>query len=99
MKICYIAPTILSAHGAVDSNIIERAVSSAIEKSIIIPFKLGVLSAWIKFTKVSFILCLAIAITGYLLGVCGINKGYKLTVLSIVFYLLITMISYLNGWV
>jgi len=97
MKICYIAPVALSA-ATTDQGIIERAISSAIQNTIVIPFQQSLLNGWIKFVNTSYILCLAIAMAGVICGLCGIKKGYKVAIVSILFYLLIRMVSYYNGW-
>ena len=96
MKISYIAPVVLSA--TAEQGIIEKAISSAIQNTIIIPFQHALLNGWIKFINTSYILCLAIAMTGAICGVCGIKKGYKVAIISILFYLLIRMVSFYNGW-
>lgn len=97
MKICYIAPVALSAT-ATDQGIIERAISSAIQNTIVIPFQESLLNGWIKFVNTSYILCLAVAMAGSICGFCGIKNGYKVAIVSILFYLLIRMVSFYNGW-
>ena len=97
MKICYIPPVTLSATST-EQGMIERAISSAIQNTIVKPFQEALLNGWIKFVDVSYILCLAIAMAGAICGFCGIKKGYKVAIVSILFYLLLRMVSFYNGW-
>ena len=97
MKICYIPPVTLSA-ASTEQGIIERAISSAIQNTIVKPFQEALLNGWVKFVDVSYILCLAIAMAGAICGFCGIKKGYKVAIVSILFYLLLRMVSFYNGW-
>lgn len=97
MKISYIAPVVLSAANA-DQGMIEKAISNAIQSTVVIPLQQALLSGWIKFVSTSYILCLAVAMAGAICGFCGIKKGYKFSVASILFYLLIRMVSFYNGW-
>ncbi len=97
MKICYIAPVTLSAVNA-DQGMIERAISNAIQNTIVIPLQQWLLNGWIKFVGLSYWLCLAIATTGVICAICGIPKGKKLAVCSIIFYIIVRMVSWYNGW-
>lgn len=97
MKISYIAPVVLSATNA-KTGLLEDAISRAIQSTVVIPFQQALLNGWIKFINTSYILCLAIAMAGAICGFCGIKKGYKFSVASILFYLLIRMVSFYNGW-
>ncbi|MHC1750751.1 MAG: hypothetical protein AB9856_20960 [Cellulosilyticaceae bacterium] len=95
MKVCYI-PAIVAT--TTDKGIVEKAISDAINSTIVTPIKAWALDTWIRVIDLSGILCLAIAFTGAICGMLGIKKGYKATVLSIVFYCLIRLFSYLMGW-
>ncbi len=97
MKICYIAPVALSATNA-KPGLLEDAISNAIQNTVVIPFQEALLNGWIKFVDTSYILCLAVAMAGAICGFCGIKKGYKVAIVSILFYLLIRMGSFYNGW-
>lgn len=97
MKICYIPSVALAATNA-DQGVIEKAISSAIQTAVVIPFQQALLNGWIKFVNTSYILCLAIAMSGAICGFCGIKKGYKVAIVSILFYLLLRMVSFYNGW-
>ena len=97
MKLCYIPPVTLSVEST-EQGMIERAISSAIQNTIVKPFQESLLNGWIKFVNTSYILCLAIAMAGAICGFCGIKKGYKVAIISILFYLLLRMVSFYNGW-
>lgn len=94
MKICYIAPVA----AATDMNMIEEAVYNAIQNTITIPFRMWILDTWINFVDLSFVLCLAVAITGAVCAILGIEKGKKIAILSIVFYFLLRLFSWAMGW-
>lgn len=96
MKICYIAPMVASATS--EEGMIEKAIGAAIQNTIIIPFQQALLRGWIKFVSVSYLICLAIAMCGVVCGICGIKKGYKASVVSILFYVLLRMVSWYAGW-
>ena len=98
MKICYIAPVALSTVATSDQGIIEKAISAAIQNTVVIPFQRMLLNGWIKFVNTSYILCLSIAFGGVICGICGIKKGYKASVASILFYVLLRMVSWYAGW-
>lgn len=93
MRICYIAPV-----DVVSQSILEKAVSNAIQNTIVIPLKRCLLNGWIKFTGLSYWMCLAIATAGVVCAACGIPKGKKWAITSIIFYIIIRMVSYYNGW-
>lgn len=99
MKISYIAPvreyTMLDS--LLDFSIIERAVSSAIDKTIVKPLQGWFINAWIRFVGLSYWLCLAIATTGVICAILGIQKGKKLAAGSIVFYIIIRMVTWCGG--
>ena len=97
MKISYIAPVTLSAV-TTDQGILEKAISNAIEHTIVIPLQNWLLNGWIKFVGLSYWLCLAVATTGVICAILGIPKGKKWAVTSIVFYIIIRMVSSYNGW-
>ncbi len=99
MKICYIAPVTLTASTVTtNQNMIEKAISDAINSTIVQPFQEWLLNGWIKFVGVSYWICLAIATTGVVCAICGIPKGKSLAVKSIIFYIIIRMVSWYNGW-
>lgn len=92
MKISYIAPVTLSTVTA-DQGILERAISNAIEHTIVIPLQNWLLNGWIKFVGLSYWLCLAVATTGVICAILGIPKGKKWAITSIVFYIIVRMVS------
>ena len=96
MKISYIPPVVVSA--TTDRGIIEEAIYNALQDTLVIPFQTWALETWNKIVDASFILCLSIAFAGAICGVLGIKKGYQVTVISIIFYLLLRLFSYLMGW-
>lgn len=100
MKISYIHPVILPAATVsnVDQNIIEKAISNAIQHTIVIPFQKWMLGTWLKFVGLSYWLCLAIATAGVICAILGIDKGKKWAIGSIIFYIIIRMVTYYNGW-
>lgn len=99
MKICYIAPVAsIALEPQSNQGMIEKAISSAIQNTIVEPFCHAVNQAWIKLIDVSYILCLSIAVAGVICGICGIKKGYKWSVVSILFYLFLRTLSYYMGW-
>lgn len=88
-----------SVSNAIDGSMqsVQNAVYGALDQ-----FKTELITSlntqWIKFVDASFIICLSIAFTGAICGVLGIEKGYQVTILSIVFYCLIRLFSFLMGW-
>lgn len=78
-------------------GVIEQAIYNSLSKmwsEICMWFN----AQWIKFVDASFIICLSIAFVGAICGVLGIKKGYQVTLLSMVFYCLIRLFSFLMGW-
>ena len=105
MKISYIPPVVLSASStvsvsaaSVDQSMLEKAISNAIHHTIVAPLQHWLLNGWIKFVGLSYWLCLAIATAGVICAICGIPKGKKWAICSIIFYIIIRMVSYYNGW-
>ena len=100
MKICYIPPVVLSVSNIVniEQNMLEKAISNAIQHTIVLPLQKWLLNGWIKFVGLSYWLCLAIATTGVICAILGIPKGKKLAITSIVFYIIIRMVTYYSGW-
>lgn len=98
MKISYIPAATAASNITTDPGLIEKAISDAINSSIVIPFQAKCAELWARFVDTSFILCLAIAMAGVICGACGINKGYKWAIISILFYLFLRMTSYYMGW-
>lgn len=96
MKICYIPPVTLSAE--VNQGILEAAISNAIHSTIVVPLQKWLLNGWIKFVGLSYWLCLAVATTGVICAILGIPKGKKWAITSIVFYIIVRMVTYYNGW-
>lgn len=97
MRISYIAPVALSTVTA-DQGILEKAISNAIEHTIVIPLQNWLLNGWIKFVGLSYWLCLAVSTTGVICAILGIPKGKKWAITSIVFYIIVRMVTYYNGW-
>lgn len=111
MKICYIAPvaTITPDNGLIGETIknvmqnnimdpLQQAIQNAINETIIIPLQEWAHNTWVMLVDTSFILCLSIAFAGAVCGALGIRKGYKVCVITIVFYFLLRLFSYLMGW-
>lgn len=92
MKICYIA-AVTSEQG-----ILESAISNAIQHTIVIPLQNWLLNGWIKFVGLSYWICLAVATAGVICAILGIEKGKKFAICSIIFYIIVRMVSYYNGW-
>lgn len=88
-----------SVSNAIDGSMqsVQNAVYGALDQ-----FKTDVClylnEQWIKFIDASFIICLSIAFAGAICGVLGIKKGYQVTILSVVFYCLLRLFSFLMGW-
>ena len=97
MKISYIAPVALTAVTN-EQGMIEKAISNAIQNTIVIPLQKWLINGWLKFVGISYWLCLAIATTGVICAILGIPKGKKWAIVSIVFYIIVRMVSYYNGW-
>lgn len=110
MKICYIPPVknednnkylpvfMASAMVASKNNLLENAISEALTKVIVEPCKKWALHAWFGFMDFSHAVCFSIALAGVICGMLGIKKGYKASVLSIVFYFMLSLISWAKGW-
>lgn len=104
MTICYIPAVTVASTVATSEPVIvqkgwiEQAISDAIQHTIVDPFYSWCNGIWIQIVDMSYILCLSVAIGGVICGICGIKKGYKWSVISILFYLLIRMVSWYNGW-
>ena len=96
MTICYISA--VASVTSVDKSWLEQVISNAIQSTIVDPFNSWCNSLWVKFVDTSYILCLSISIAGAICGFCGIKKGYKVAIVSILFYLLIRLVSWANGW-
>lgn len=108
MKICYIAPVAIVSANAITVKAAERQTEQ--EMSWVQEQVYNALSQfwgdlciwlneqWIRFIDMSFVFCLTIAFMGAICGILGIKTGYKVTILSIVFYLFLRLASYLMGW-
>ena len=96
MTICYIPA--VSSLSDLEQGWLEQVISKSIQSTIVDPFCKWCNGLWIKFIDVSYIFCLAIAISGALMGICGIKKGYKYSIFSILFYLLLRLVSWAYGW-
>lgn len=92
MKINYIPPV------STEQGILEVAISNAIKHTIVIPLQSWLLNSWIKFVGLSYWLCLATATAGIICVVLGVEKGKKWAIRSIIFYIIIRMVGYYNGW-
>lgn len=109
MKICYIPPKsdkreyallpmMASTAITTKGNWLEDAISEALRKVVIDPFKKWALTIWLGFMDFSYAFCLSVAIAGIICGMLGIKKGYKAAVLSIVFYFMLSLITWACGW-
>lgn len=96
MKISYIPPVVLATD--VTQNPLEQAISNAIQHTIVEPLQQWLLNGWLKFVGISYWLCLAIATAGVICAILGLPKGKKWAITSIVFYIIIRMVTFLNAW-
>lgn len=109
MKICYI-PATTTMLTVASSNTLLAKTATAKEMGWVEEQVYNALSGfwgdlctwanqtWINFIDASFVMCLAVAFTGAICGICGIKKGWKVTVFSIIFYLLLRFFSWAMGW-
>ncbi len=98
MRISYIPTMVATATPEVNQNILEKAISDAINSTIVQPLQNWLLGCWIKFVGVSYWLCLAIATSCAICSMCGIPKAKSLAIKTIIFYIIIRMVSWYNGW-
>lgn len=109
MKISYIAPVTVSSVMATQQvgtldvlmellkgnpELLENAISNAINKSIVIPFVTACTKGWLILVEVSGIITLFVAMAGVISYIAGVKKGKDVAITCGVIHLIIQLLNY-----
>ena len=78
-----------------DSGIIQSAIEKAIQNTIVIPFQNWCVNLWSGFIALSHYVCLFVAIGGVIYYICGIEKGKKVAIVSVLVYVGFQLINWI----
>ena len=95
MKISYMPPTVCAVTATADQGIIEKAISNAIQNTIVIPFKNWCFDVWTGFVDVSLPACTCISLISLIFYMCGIKKAKDYVIIPIIVYLFIQIANYI----
>lgn len=100
MKICYIAPilttvTPIQEPTATEMNWMEKAMSTAIQSTIVEPFQAWCHSVWLGFVDVSLPICTATSLFALVLTLIGVKKAKQWVIIPIIVYLSIQVANYI----
>lgn len=97
MTITYIPATVMQAQSIqpilVDQNWIEKAISNAIQNTIVIPFHNLCIGIWTGFVDVSLPVCTATSMIALAFSLAGVDKAKQWVVIPIIVYLFIQILN------
>ncbi len=95
MKISYIPPTVCAATATADQGVIEKAISNAIQNTIVIPFQNWCFDLWTGFVSVSLPVCTTVSLISLIFFMCGVRKAKDYIIIPIIVYLFIQIANYI----
>ena len=99
MKIAYIPPVLATATPIPqptqsEMNWMEKAMSNAIQSTIVEPFQTWCLGVWTNFVDASLPVCTVASLTALMLTMIGVKKAKQWIIIPILVYLFIQIINF-----
>lgn len=81
----------------IEQNMIERAISNAINSAIVYPFQNWCLQLWNDFVDLSLPICVTLSLVSLMLTFVGVKKTRTWVLIPIIIYVFIQSTNYIVG--